>query len=537
MATKHLFLITLSTALSASAQIGTSTDLILGHYEVQIDYATPSSGTADDGWALGVSFDEDDDFNSADDITRLDPSNVRLLAAPTGEISITSALSQFGEIGDPLWLLPQSNEIGQLFLGLRVVIDQGLFQTPFNGSFLALPPGGIVWEMTNVTGSGPELGGYFGMWESERFGTLDFHFSTADGIDENDRLPTVETGAHTHYNWGMTKPGSYDVTFRVSGRLMNGTDTSNETTFQFYVPFSGYSIGTAACRANDSVELPSVLYRSDEDCEYAPNQIALITENQTHQSNLELYGFTLSFESGAPAARSRVGVPGNDPLPLPANQLLADPPYLVTAVDGPGTLDTAPLGATEFGFSFSESGIYRVTLVNQYEDAGDASLSQSEPYELVFLAGLDVDYSYAEWADSFERTHQLPSGSLADSSLDFDNDRVPNAIEYQLFWHGFDPGTADAGKLPMPKVEDGYALIEFIRDTYKDNLADSPIRFTAAHNSDLTSTDWNTWVSVGKPDEIFESSAEPDLDVGYIMNRRLRVPNETAPAFFRFEQL
>ena len=525
----------------AFAQVGESTDLIFGHYEVHIDYNLVSSGEdPDDGWLLSVSYDEDNDFNDGVGITRLDPSNLRLVATPGTEISVTSAIDHLGELGDPFWLLPQSNNLGQLFLGFRTVIDPGIFQTSVNGFYSPSALGNIVFEMIAVSGTGLDLGGDFAMWESKSLGNLEFHFDSSDGFSADDRLEPVPIGAHTHYNWGMSKPGSYEVTFRASGRLnpwqANGNaDTSQETTFTFVVPFSGYLSGDGECRLNDSATLPAALYHSGENCEYAPDRIALVTESQIHEDTPVSYGYIMDFTGNTAAPSSRVGVSADAGLTLAADHVIATTPVQVVSVEGPGALTTTTRSATSLAFAFSEAGIYRVTLQGQFEDSVGGSQPDGEPFELVFLAGMTADYSYAAWADSFERTHSTASGALSDAYADSDSDGIPNGVEFQLFWHGFDPLEADAALMPKPEPRDDYAIIEFLRDTYKDDFDSSELSLMASYSQDLAA--WEGWhrTSESATKGLFETGADPEQDLGRIMKRQLRIPENTNSAFFRFD--
>lgn len=211
-------------------------DLVSGHYELHIDY-DPTQSDPDDGWGFFVSSDSDNDFNDDDGITRRDPANVRLVASPASLREINSATSRLGPIGDPLWVLPQQQVPETLYLGFRNVIDIGIFQISDNGNFTPSFFGNIILEMVSVTGSGPDSGGEFAMIESRAQGNLEYHFDTTDGLDGNDRLEPVIVGGHTHYNWAMTQPGTYFVTFRASGRLNAGNqDTSAEGTYTFLVP-------------------------------------------------------------------------------------------------------------------------------------------------------------------------------------------------------------------------------------------------------------------------------------------------------------
>lgn len=145
----------------------------------------------------------------------------------------------------------------------------------------------------------------------------------------------------------------------------------------------------------------------------------------------------------------------------------------------------------------------------------------------------------ASWADSFERTHQVPSGDLADPRSDFDEDGVSNGLEFLLFWHGFDPAIPDCQLMPKPRFVEGQAEIEFLRDLHKDDFSSTPLELAAAFNSDLQGP-WKSWrrlFSEGAADGFYEDGAEIGDETSPVMRRRLVVPDASPNfGFFRFEQ-
>lgn len=525
----------LLTVLPVLAQ---QTDILLGHYEIHIDYQV-TAAEADSGWLLSLSYDEDNDFNDGEGITRLDPSTVRLIAAPGTKKAISSALTGLGKVGNPLWLLPQNNVPGQLFLGLRTVIEPGVFQSSVNGFFSPSTLGNIALEMVSLVGTGADAGGHFAVWENKALGSLEFHFDSSDGFPEGDRIEPVPIGSHTHYNWGMTKPGSYQVTFRASGRLNpwqlnGGQDTSFLETFTFIVPFSGCVSEMADLRMSTSSTPPASVYDALEVCEYAPGQVALVTATTDYQGAAVPYGFWLTLDSSAGAASNRVGITGLDAIALPAGITLASPGLELLRADGPGNVRLFESSPGQVLLDFDEPGIYRLQMRAILHDPEDNQIP-GQPFTLTFLAGLPIDYDYAAYADSFERQHQLEAGTLADPLADFDQDTVPNGIEYQLFWHGFDPAMPDAYLLPSPSFENGYWGITFLRDTYKDDFSLGELSLGAAYSSDFLQ--WTAWHTefAGKPlAPVFEDGVGAET-LGRIMKRRLRVQEAGVLSLFRFQ--
>ncbi len=571
-------------------------DILLGHYEVQIDYEN-IPGNPDAGWQFYVSFDEDNDFNDNEGITRLDPAMVRLVASPGTLIQITqpikNASSTLGNVNDDIWLMPHTQETGMLYLGIRAVVDPGVFQTSIGGFFRPDPLGSIVLELVSVTGTGPDAGGYFATWEAAgSFGqTLEFHFDSSDGVDindtDNDRLEPFPTNGHTHYNWGMTKPGTYEVTFKASGVIspvIPNADqhTSGQGAYTFVVPFSGVPDLTPVEREVDGNTIrptANLLCYTEESGDislglagdreiYEHGLAALLTlvytidgelyHTAVTQVTLDTAGLDsiISYAADAEFLELEATDLLNGELTMrlvshegPGDCLLFDPESVDTlgrhipfdTRDGITANDviTFPI-ETPFAlwWSFPESGIHRVTVQLAGKKAGTDEDITSKEITLVFLADLPIDYDYAAYAESFERQHGLTAGALSDAFEDFDKDGVLNGIEYQLFWHGFDPAAADAGLMPLPTFENGSWGLTFLRDTYKDDFRLQATSLSVGYSSELL--DWDSWHTNTEVDfkpggNVFETGVGVEA-LGRIMARRLDVVSATNElAFFRFE--
>lgn len=258
-------------------------DLVLGHFEYQIDYQLVG-GQPDEGWATSISYDLDGSFADDEGIVRLDQSGVRLLAAPSTKVVTSTPPAGFGQANEPIWILSQNNIPGELFLGWRAVYPQGIFQANVNGNYTPSPLGSISSELTNLTGTGKQRGGEFAMWFSSGFGSLEFHYNSTDGIDSADLLNPIPSGSHSHYNWGFTKPGTYAVTFRNEGRLNpqnGGADTSSETTLHFIIPHEGFLRGSGQWRLGSGAgNSPAVaIYDRENQVDYASDQVVLIASS------------------------------------------------------------------------------------------------------------------------------------------------------------------------------------------------------------------------------------------------------------------
>ena len=113
-------------------------------------------------------------------------------------------LSFLGESGNDLWVLPQDEAEGVLFLGIAGdEIESGVFE---NDS--------VDLQLVGVRGPGD-----VSLYTVDSFGTPQVFFNSGDGLDESDSFP-LSVGGHSHQNWGFTAPGVYKVSVQASGTLM-----------------------------------------------------------------------------------------------------------------------------------------------------------------------------------------------------------------------------------------------------------------------------------------------------------------------------
>lgn len=131
--------------------------------------------------------------------------------------SLPSGFDFIGAEGQDIWLAPQTQVQGVLWPGWNTedirpgqLIDDALTlelikaETPENGSL-------------EVFQSSP--------------------FGTSRVFSSDEKLPAYRqaVGAHAHANWAFTAQGTYQLTFRASGTLLNGTAVSAEQTYTFIV--------------------------------------------------------------------------------------------------------------------------------------------------------------------------------------------------------------------------------------------------------------------------------------------------------------
>jgi surface-anchored protein len=146
-----------------------------------------------------------------------DPATVELVVLNGARTTVpsNSAYSFLGAPGDPVWILPQTQNANLLWPGWNATdVPSGVFQSNT-----------LQLSLTSVTGG--ELAIY-----STGLSGPTVLFDNGDGLPDTRSLAT---GAHTHANWAFSGAGTYTVTFRVSGTLTNGTTVSDDATYTFTV--------------------------------------------------------------------------------------------------------------------------------------------------------------------------------------------------------------------------------------------------------------------------------------------------------------
>ena len=131
------------------------------------------------------------------------------------------AFAFLGNPSDTVYLLPQSEREGVLFLGIAGdELESGVFENDV-----------VALNLANVEGPGAVF-----LYATDPFGNPTVFFNSGDGISQSDVFP-LSAGDHSHQNWGFTAPGIYRVGLTASGVLNadGQTVSSEETTFLFEV--------------------------------------------------------------------------------------------------------------------------------------------------------------------------------------------------------------------------------------------------------------------------------------------------------------
>lgn len=110
-------------------------------------------------------------------------------------------------------------------------MDASANGTPFLGIGIEeLVPGdwvGGTLSLKLVSVSGP---GTFRLWQDDGFGGANVLFDSA-----GDSF-TLAAGSHTHYNWGFTEQGSYQLEFEISGDHVTDGLQSASGLYSYQVP-------------------------------------------------------------------------------------------------------------------------------------------------------------------------------------------------------------------------------------------------------------------------------------------------------------
>jgi len=180
-----------------------------------------------EGPGLGIHWhDEDNDLE-------YEPDGAYAFIDPVLALNTRPAASQWnflgGTVGGNIWILPQTQNPNLLYLGVGAEeADAGTFDLWNPGDARGANNSARWLELSLVSVSGP---GAFSVWQTDQFGSPIAYISTAETLTGGNRL-FVQEGGHSHYNWGFTSLGTYDVTFQVRG-FIGGDEVTQQDIFTF----------------------------------------------------------------------------------------------------------------------------------------------------------------------------------------------------------------------------------------------------------------------------------------------------------------
>ena len=144
-----------------------------------------------------------------------EPADSALLHARPGTATTRPAGAAFDFIGvpagTPIWVVPQSEVPGLLYLALA---SEDIAAAD-------VEPDEVRFRLKAVDGPGA-----FSVWEVDGFGNPTAYFSTADGVTAGDEF--VSLLGHSHLNFGFTARGLYAVTFQAFATATGGDPLASE---------------------------------------------------------------------------------------------------------------------------------------------------------------------------------------------------------------------------------------------------------------------------------------------------------------------
>src|SRR3979409_928131 len=140
-----------------------------------------------------------------------EPSDVLLEALPQSKMTVPadSRYAFLGRPGDPVWVLPQTQNYSLLFPGLSA---EGISLGVFQGETL-------TFSLIRVNGPGQ-----FSVYDTDSFGNPTVLYSTEYPLPQNYAMPV---GRQHPANWTFGASGYYVLTFQVTGTLIGGKTVSS----------------------------------------------------------------------------------------------------------------------------------------------------------------------------------------------------------------------------------------------------------------------------------------------------------------------
>lgn len=188
---------------------GSTTTLSAGHVDA-IDIAWE-----DGEFALSV-HDE-----TVEPSVERDPAAVRFVAKSESAVVIPDdpAYGFLGSPGQTAWILPEVQDENLLWPGISTgELEPGVFENDQ-----------VKVKFTRVLGPNG-----FSLFDTAQDGGPHLLVDSEDGLPD---VVTLEAGTHQHASWAFEAPGTYEITYRVKGRLAatGTTAVSEPVTLTFVV--------------------------------------------------------------------------------------------------------------------------------------------------------------------------------------------------------------------------------------------------------------------------------------------------------------
>jgi putative ABC transporter-associated repeat protein len=147
-----------------------------------------------------------------------EPSSLVLRVGPAAKNTLpgNDAFAFLGRPGTDVWLLDQVQQEGLLWPGWSTDhVAAGAMK------------GGVTFTLTDVAGPGA-----YALYTYDAMSGAEVLFNSKDGVPDSFEVPA---NTHAHGGWAFTKEGTYRLTFRMSGKLADGTAVSDTETVAFVV--------------------------------------------------------------------------------------------------------------------------------------------------------------------------------------------------------------------------------------------------------------------------------------------------------------
>ncbi|KKD05060.1 choice-of-anchor M domain-containing protein [Streptomyces sp. WM6386] len=147
-----------------------------------------------------------------------EPSSLVLRVRPAAKNTLpdNDAFAFLGRPGADVWLLDQVQQEGLLWPGWSTDhVTAGAMK------------GGVTFTLTDVAGPGA-----YALYTYDAMSGAEVLFNSKDGVPDSFEVPA---NTHAHGGWAFTKEGTYRLTFRMSGKLADGTAVSDTETVAFVV--------------------------------------------------------------------------------------------------------------------------------------------------------------------------------------------------------------------------------------------------------------------------------------------------------------
>ena len=152
----------------------------------------------------------------SDGRTNYAATNVVLVVRAAAGLQLPEGFPELGEPGSPFWILPQSQDPQLLYLGAS---GEGL-------------PRGVFGQDPEIRLASVQAAGAFFAWRTDGVGNLRISMDSRNGLGPEDVIAT-SPGGHSHYNWGFSSNGFYQVTFQAEGRLAGASTNLTALPSQF----------------------------------------------------------------------------------------------------------------------------------------------------------------------------------------------------------------------------------------------------------------------------------------------------------------